>query len=55
MLAYWRDHAPTSGSGVTIMEPRNAPNYHLGHWLTCRFEEAPLAWILGDLAVGVSI
>lgn len=28
---------------------RDAPNYHLGHWLNGRLELAPLQWILADL------
>ncbi|BDV33911.1 baseplate multidomain protein megatron [Methylocystis iwaonis] len=28
---------------------RDAPNYHLGHWLNGRLDEPPLTWILGDI------
>lgn len=34
---------------------RDAPNYHLGHWLNGRLDEPPLDWILGDLCAAAGV
>jgi hypothetical protein len=34
---------------------RDASNYHLGHWINGRLEQAPLKWIIGDLCASAGI
>lgn len=34
---------------------RDSPNYHLGHWLTGRLDQAPVKWIVDELCASAGV